>query len=422
MTDAVPHRGKSVTLAATGINLALGVLYTWSIFKGAIRQSIERGGEGAFDWPIESLNDPYALCCLVFAFSMIPAGRCQDRFGPRVTAATGGLLVGLGFLLVSQSSSYGSWIAGFGILVGAGIAFGYSSATPAAMKWYPPTKTGMIAGIVVSGFGLASVYIAPLATWLLASWGLSAAMLFFGVAFFFVVGLLAMLLVNPPEGYVPPGFVERRSTDPVAMEERKKFIPVNVPPGEMLRQPIFWIVWLLYGIGAGAGLMVIGSVAGMAKRSLGEAAFLAVAILAVGNAAGRIVAGALSDRIGRRQTLLLVFIFQAVLMFAAIPVTGQEGSSAEALVLLATGIGFNYGANLALFPSFTKDLWGFKNFGINYGIVFSAWGVGGFLMSRLSQTLAARAGDYTTSFIVAGATLAVGALLTFAIGEGKKMA
>ena len=92
------------------------------------------------------------------------------------------------------------------------------------------------------------------------------------------------------------------------------------------------------------------------------------------------------------------------------------------LVLLATGIGFNYGANLALFPSFTKDLWGFKNFGVNYGIVFSAWGVGGFFMSRLSQTLAARTGDYTISFIVAGATLAAGALLTFAISEGKKMA
>jgi len=290
------------------------------------------------------------------------------------------------------------------------------------MKWYPPTKTGMIAGIVVSGFGLASVYIAPLATWLLASWGLGRAMLFFGIAFFLVVGLLSMLLVNPPEGYVPPGFVERRSADPASREERKKYIPVNVSPAEMLRQPLFWILWLLYGIGAGAGLMVIGSVAGMAKRSLGEAAFLAVAILAVGNAAGRIVAGALSDRIGRRQTLLLVFILQAALMFAAIPVTGQGGSSAMALVLLATGIGFNYGANLALFPSFTKDLWGFKNFGVNYGIVFSAWGVGGFLMSRLSQTLAARTGDYTTSFIVAGATLAAGALLTLALRDGKKMA
>lgn len=416
MNDAVPHRGRSVTLAATGINLALGVLYTWSIFKGAIRDSIEKGGPGAFAWPVESLNDPYALCCLVFAFSMIPAGRCQDRFGPRVTAATGGLLVGLGFLLISQSAAYGSWIAGFGILVGAGIAFGYSSATPAAMKWYPPTKTGMIAGIVVSGFGLASVYIAPLAKWLLGAWGLSGAMLFFGAAFFLAVGLLSFFLVNPPEGYVPPGFVERRSTDPAAIEKRKKYVPVNVPPGEMLCQPMFWVLWVLYGIGAGAGLMVIGSVAGMAKRSLGEAAFAAVAILAVGNAAGRIVAGALSDRIGRRQTLLLVFMFQAVLMFAAIPVTGK-GTGAAALVLLATGIGFNYGANLALFPSFTKDLWGFRNFGVNYGIVFSAWGVGGFFMSRLSQTLAARTGSYASSFVVAGAMLAAGALLTLALRD-----
>src|SRR5512136_2514798 len=98
--------------------------------------------------------------------------------------------------------------------------------------------------------------------------------------------------------------------------------------------------------------MVISSVSGMAKKSMGQAAFVAVAVLAIGNAAGRIVAGVLSDRIGRRQTLLIVFLIQAVLMFLAIPVTASKDTAAVVIVLVATLIGFNYGANLSLFPSF----------------------------------------------------------------------
>jgi len=124
--------------------------------------------------------------------------------------------------------------------------------------------------------------------------------------------------------------------------------------------------------------MVIGNVAGMAKQSMGEAAFIAVAIMAVGNAGGRVVAGILSDKIGRSNTLLIMLVFQALLMAACIPIVGSENTSALLLVILATFIGFNYGTNLSLFASFSKDMWGLKNFGINYGLLFTAWGCGWF--------------------------------------------
>ena len=93
MSESDKNKGWIVTFAGTGINLALGILYTWSIFKGAIGHSIEKGGQGAFNWDLASLNDPYAVCCIVFAFAMILAGKCQDKYGPRVTAFTGGILV-----------------------------------------------------------------------------------------------------------------------------------------------------------------------------------------------------------------------------------------------------------------------------------------------------------------------------------------
>ena len=408
------NRGWTVTFSGTAINLALGILYTWSIFKGAIEASIKEGGPGAFDWSLASLNDPYAICCIVFSFAMILAGKCQDRFGPRVTAFMGGILVGVGFIWISQSTSYVVWVLGFGLLAGTGIGFGYSAATPPALKWFPPEKTGLIAGLVVSGFGLASVYIAPLSKYLVGIWGLQNAMLFFGIAFLLVVCGLSMFLVNPPPGYVPQSAGPKGDNPSPAAKPA-----VDEKPSQMLKKGSFYIIWLIFFIGSGAGLMVIGSVAGMAQRSMGELAFAAVAILAVGNAAGRIIAGLISDRIGRRATLMIILLGQAALMVVAVPLVGSATSSPLLIVLLATLLGFNYGANLSIFPSLTKDNWGLKNFGINYGFVFSAWGVGGFVMGRLSQMLVAKTGSYTSSFLTAAALLVVGAGLTLAL-KGRK--
>ncbi len=419
MSEKVINKGVRVVMAGTGINLALGVLYTWSIFKGAIKESIQAGGPDAFQWELSSLNDPYAVCCIVFACMMIAAGRIQDRFGPRVTAFIGGVLVGIGFLWISQTTGYLSWVFGFGVLAGTGIAFGYSTATPAALKWFHPGKTGMISGIVVAGFGLASVYIAPLAQYLLTTRGIHESMQIFGIAFFLIVSLFAIFLKNPPGGYCAPGdFACRR--DSGNDDRRKKFQDVTAHPADLFKEPFFWMLWILYFIGAGAGLMVIGSVAGMARASMGQNAFIAVAILAVGNAGGRIAAGMLSDRIGRKQTLLAIFLFQGLLMFAAIPITGSAQTEPLILIVVATLIGFNYGANLALFPSFTKDHWGMRHFGVNYGVLFTAWGFGGLIMGRVSESLYAGSASFTTSFISAGVLLMIGSVIIIFMHDKKE--
>jgi MFS family permease len=411
MSESIKNRGKQVMMAGLGINLALGVLYAWSIFKGAIKASIEKGGPDAFQWSLSSINDPYALCCLVFAFAMILAGKCQDKLGPARTALIGGLLVGSGFTLMSFSNSYAAWVTGFGVLAGAGFGFGYAAATPPALKWFSSTKTGVVAGTVVAGFGLAPVYIAPLSSYLLGIYGIQKSMLFLGCGFTVLVCGLSFLLVNPPQGFVPAEPAKKDDAKPAAK-------PVyNATVSEMIRSPKFYLLWTNFFIGAGAGLMVIGSVAGLAKKSMGPMAFVAVAIMAVGNAAGRVVAGILSDKIGRRATLSIMLALQAVMMFAAIPVVGS--GSATLLVILATFIGFNYGSNLCLFPSFAKDYWGFKNYGLNYGTLFTAWGVGGLVMGRVSEMLNAQPGGLNKSFLLSGTLLASGTILTFFLREKK---
>lgn len=405
------NKGWLVVIAGLTINLALGVLYSWSIFKDAIHQSIKSGGEGAFQWSEASLNDPYAVCILVFAFTMIIAGKLQDKKGPRMTASIGGALVGAGFLLLSTTNSYALWVLGFGVLAGLGIGFGYASATPPAFKWFPVSKTGLVAGIVVSGFGVAPVYIAPLATWLVSSYGIHNTMLILGIAFFVLVNLCALLLQNPPEGYVP---AEKESVSVKTTSALKPSADYELK--EIFKMPAFYLIWFIFFIGSGAGLMVIGSISGIAKNSMGEHAFLAVAIIAIGNALGRIVAGFLSDKIGRVLTLFILLLFQASLMFASVPLISGE-TSAMVIVMLATFIGFNFGSNLSLFPTFTKVLWGAKNFGVNYGVVITAWGVGGFVFSRLSQTLFASSGSHNLSFMIAGGCLLFCAVLAGLLGK-----
>ena len=390
--------GWRVVAAGTGINLALGILYAWSIFKSAIEKD--------FGWDPARLNDPYAVCCLVFSFVMILGGRCQDRFGPKWTAVLGGVLVAAGLGISSQSSDYLVWVLGFGVLAGIGIGFGYSAATPPALKWFPASMTGKVAGVVVAGFGLAPLYIAPLTDLLLKKGGVGFATLFYSLFFLISVCGLAMLLKNPEEKALVAG-----KNSPV--------MQVSVQPLGLFVRKDFYLLWVIYFIASGAGLMVISSINGMAKKSMGEMAFLAVVVLALGNASGRVIAGFVSDKIGRKATLLGVTILQAICMLLAVPVT-ETLSFPILLVLLATAIGFHYGANLCLFPAFAKDLYGLKNFGVNYGILFTAWGAGGFVLSRLQQMLKASSGNFRSSFLVAAAFLVVGALLTLLLDKPKK--
>ena len=365
--------GWRVTFAALGINLALGVLYTWSV--------ISKGIPDSWNWSESDKSLPYAAACLVFSLVMVPAGRLQDKIGPRVVATIGGVFVGAGMILASLTTAPITFMIGFGILAGAGIGCGYASATPPAVKWFPAAKTGLIAGLVVSGFGLASVYAAPLAKWLSTTYGTQRMVMSLGVLFLLVVVGLAQLLKAPPAGYVPMGAHAPTATTEAASTGQEDF-----SPKEMLCTVQFYLLWFMYACGAGAGLMVIAKLAAIVKQQGGiELGFILVAVLAVGNGAGRILAGMLSDKLGRKPTMFMCFISQAVLIFL-LSRTSQGNVLATVPVLAAISalIGANYGANLSLFPSITKDFYGLKNFGVNYGLVFTAWGVGGFMLAQLA--------------------------------------
>lgn len=397
---SVKNLGWRVTFAALGINLALGILYTWSV--------ISKGIPAEWGWRETDKSWPYAIACLVFSLVMVPAGRLQDKIGPRVVATVGGILVGLGMMLAAAGHSPMIYMLGFGLMAGAGIGFAYASATPPAVKWFPKQRTGLIAGLVVSGFGLASVWASPATKFLIETFGMSAALFSLGAAFLVVVVGLSQLLTPPPKDYVPAGTPP--STGAAAKKE-------DFGPMEMLSTWQFYILWFMYACGAGAGLMVIAKLAALAEQQAGlKLGFLLVVTLAIGNGGGRILAGMISDKIGRQQTMFGCFVLQAVLI--VLLAQAQKGTalgSIGAMALLSALIGANYGANLALFPSITKDYYGLKNFGVNYGWVFTAWGIGGFFLSLLAGKLYDMFETYTYSCYTAAFLLVAAALTTFVV-------
>lgn len=384
--------GWAITAAALGINLLLGILYSWSVLGKALVS--ERG------WSNTEASLPYTVCVAVFALMMVFAGRAQDVFGPRRVAMLGGLLFGGGLAASAFTPHPWMMVLSFGVLGGMGIGFGYSAATPCALKWFEPGKKGLISGIVVSGVGLSPVYIAPLTHALIQRAGIEQTFLTLGLFAFPTIVLLALVLRNPSAATPAPNpEPTRQAVLPVAANDRTW--------REMVRTGRFYQLWAAYLMSATAGLMLLAHLARIALVQAGwQAGFLLVVILSLFNAGGRIVGGILSDKAGRIPALLIVFLIQAVNM-ALFP----WYQNAPLLAAGSAVAGLAYGALFALFPAATADFFGVRNLGVNYGLIFTGWGVAGLIGPVLGGAAADLTGTYTASYLTAAGMLLAGVLI-----------
>jgi nitrate/nitrite transporter NarK len=268
------------------------------------------------------------------------------------------------------------------------------------VKWFPPQKKGLITGLVVAGFGVAPVYIAPLSKWMLSTLGIAASFRILGVAFMITATGFAQLIRNPP----PEVAAAAKAAGGPA-----KAGAVDATWRDMLRSPAFYSFYVQYACAATAGLMIIGHMAKIVSvQSSGaiQAGFVFVALLAAFNASGRVIAGVISDRIGRVVTIALVCGMQALAMFFF-----SKFTTIGTFVLGAAIVGACYGACLSLFPATVADRWGTKNLGVNYGLLFTGWGVGGVLGPTLAGRIADATGSYTEAFDTAGVLLVVALFL-----------
>ncbi len=417
--DKVPGRAWVVTFAGTAVNLCLGILYAWSVWAKALVDEKNVGklmtgvNEG---W--EYLNNaqaatPFSLCVIMFALLMIPGGRIQDKYGPKVGATVGGLFLAAGCILSGLMKSYAGLIIGFGILGGIGMGIGYAAPTPAALKWFGPHKRGLVAGLVVGGYGGAALYIAPLAKYLIDTMSISGSFIALGIFFAVVVIIAGQLLSWPPAGYVPPAAPASKvaSATPV----KPTLTVVDWMAGDMVKTWQYYALVLMFIGTTQSGLLIIANAAGILATTAKDIPFFAanawilVSFGGLVNALGRVGTGMYSDAIGRANAYALNCILSAVCLFA-MPAITRSGS--VLLLFIAVGIAYwQYGGGLALLPSFTADFFGPKNLGFNYGLVFIGWGLG-FFMARLGGTIKDVTGSLDWAFYLSGLVLVAAVVIS----------
>jgi OFA family oxalate/formate antiporter-like MFS transporter len=412
----VPSRAWVVTFAGTAVNLCLGILYAWSVWKANLIADAEHPAGS----PMSGLNAgwtyltdaqatwAYALCGFIFALVMIPGGRIQDRYGPQLGATLGGLFLAGGCILAGLMRSYTGLLLGFGVLGGIGMGLGYAAATPAAVRWFSARQRGLIVGLVVGGYGGAAIYISPLAKSLIARYGLSGSFVGLGILFAVVVMVAGRLLARPPEGYVPPG-------TPGPTELKPGLTHVDWAARDMLRTWQFYGLVFLFIGSAQSGLLVIANAAPMLNRTASTVAFFAANAWLLSsfgglvNASGRIGTGLYSDRIGRANAYLINGLVSAACLFL-MPSIMASGN--VLLLFLAVGVAYwQYGGGLALMPAFTADYFGPKNLGFNYGLVFIGWGIA-FFVPQLAGYIKDLTGSLDATFYLSGTLLVAAVILS----------
>ncbi|HAA84777.1 MAG TPA: oxalate:formate antiporter [Kosmotogaceae bacterium] len=393
---SISRRAWLVVFSGLGVNLSLGVLYSWGVISAALIDDL--------NWTATQTQIPYMIASAVFALTMVPAGRLQDRLGPRQVLLVASVLAGAGFIFSAFNLTVGGLVVFFGLVFGLAMGFGYASPTPAAVKWFHPDHRGYISGIVVSGFGLAPAYIAPLTSFLVEATGLSTAFIILGALFFTTVFTLSFFIVNPPQGFEKIRLRKKpKRLHPVAKEERDY--------NEMLKTHQFYLLWILFFFGTFAGLQIIGQ---MSKIGLEQAnisnSFILVVVYALFNFLGRITWGTISDYIGRTATLFTMFVIQAAVFFSFSALT-----SPLALLIGKSLVGFTFGGMLSLFPAITADYYGMKNLGVNYGLMITAWGVGGILGPLFGGMTRDITGGYSSAYLISAILSTLGAVISLII-------
>lgn len=364
-----------VVLGAVFVQVNLGAVYAWSLFNQPLVDT--------FGWAREDVVVTFSITIAVSALMTIFAGRLQDKIGPRWVATAGGVLLGIGLLLSSQATTLTEIYIYYGIIGGSGIGMTYVCPLSACVKWFPD-KRGLISGIAVAGFGLGGFIFQPIIRFLIQNFGVSNTYFYLGIIYFVFVVAGAQLLRNPPAE------LEVASSSPTRRNEATQFSPT-----EMLKTYPFYLLWFMFLFGSMSGLMVISFAVDIGVDVFhldSERAANAILVIALFNAAGRIVWGRISDRIGRLNTLMCVYGLTAItLLYMSLGIMNYP------MFLATTSImGFCFGGYLALYPSVTADYYGTKNLGINYGLMYQGYGISAFVGAFLVNLL-----PFQIAFIVA---------------------
>lgn len=343
-----------VIVAGVVIMLCLGVAYSWGVFLMPIERDL--------GWSRAEISLAVSILLLVFSAFMSIGGFCEKKYGPRMTATLGGLLVASGWIGASFSRSPGWLYLSYGVLGGIGTGLGYIPSVSCGIKWFPGKK-GRVTGIIIFGFGFGAAFLSPVMTYFINLYGWRSTMLFGGLAFGLSIIASAQFLKEP---------VGELAASTAGRADKAK----DYSPKEMLKTSSFKILFITYFLAMVAGMMTIGHVVAFALgRGLSaiQGAF-ALTILSIFNGLGRVLAGYLADLWGGKKALVILFFAIGIGMFLFF-----HASGIGTFYLVSAFIGLCFGGFLAVYPPLTADYFGKKHFAVNYGLVFIGYGGGCFL-------------------------------------------
>jgi len=389
-SDSLANRW-GIALAAVFMQICLGAVYGWSVFKIPLMHS-EHWAE-----TVVQLN--FTLALVFLGAGTVVGGLWQDRVGPRKVATVAGVLYGLGYLISAYASSAHSLnllYLGYGVVGGFGMGMGYITPVATLVKWFPDRR-GLMTGVAVCGYGAGALVMAPIAARLIVSNGIPFTFGVLGIAYLIVVVSAAQFYANPPQGWRPVGWEPRGAV-------AKAATTYEFGVAEAMSTWQFWLLWVMLFLNVSAGIMVISQASPMAqsKEFVGMTAVAAagmVGLISIFNAVGRVFWAWVSDWLGRARVYFLLYAIQAVIFFSLPHLRSTAGFSAAFAL-----IGLCYGGGFGTMPSFTADFFGAKFMGGIYGWILLAWGAAAIptpiMAARLHQSTGAFAASLRIVAIV----------------------
>ncbi|MBV8113446.1 MAG: OFA family MFS transporter [Silvibacterium sp.] len=390
-------RRWGIALAAILVQMALGAVYAWSVFRVPVSK--------LFHATIPQVTLTFTIAIFVLGVAAFFGGLWLNRSGPRIVVLTAGLLYGGGIFLASFSSGLPWLYLTYGFIGGVGLGFGYIVPISVLVKWFPDRR-GLMTGVAVGGFGAGALITAPVATRLIQSVGVLHTFAYLGITYLIVIWAAGWFMTNPPTGWQPAGWTPK----PLLASQRAA---KDFRLGEALKTWQWWALWLLLFLNTSAGISVISQEAPMFQDLAKVTALVAagmVGIVSLGNAIGRVFWAWVSDGVTRRYTFVVMYLLQVVLFWLLPSIHSVGGLTVLTFIILMC-----YGGGFGTMPAFAADYFGARNVGPIYGLMLTAWGFASAFGPLLIAHMRQSSGSYQTGLHVIAVIMAVSIVMPLVV-------
>jgi MFS transporter, OFA family, oxalate/formate antiporter len=353
--------------------LGLGTIYTWSLFNQPL--------VNMFGWDLNKVSMTFSITSFALAFSTLFAGKLQEKIGIKKLVTICGILLGIGLIASSKVNSIVMLYVTAGIVVGAADGMAYITILSNCIKWFP-NKKGIISGLSVGAYGTGSLLFKYINGSMINSAGV--------LKTFLIWGIIAMILIVIGAQFLKDAEVKSGNLNSISNEN-------SFTVKEMLKTKEAYLLFIMFFAACMSGLYLIGVVKDIGVEMVGlnvSTAANAVAMVAIFNTAGRIILGALSDKIGGLKVIFITFAVTAISVLALSFVHLNFGI----FFACVAGIAFCFGGNITVFPAIVGEFFGVENQTKNYGVIYQGFGIGAISGSIISSVI----GSFKGTFVVVG--------------------